>query len=92
MLAELCTASELHYNGLQYLGGLDEERSYNLVERYDPEANSWSTVASMIGMRCGAGAASVGRYLYVVGGNDGETSTNTVERYFNTTVKFYTHS
>ena len=62
-------------------GGLDEERSYNTVEQYDPEDDRWNPVAPMMGMRCGAGATALGRYLYVVGGNDGESSSNSVERY-----------
>lgn len=62
-------------------GGLDEERSYNLVERYDHVCDKWTQVAPMNARRCGAGAAALGRYLYIVGGNDGESSTNSVERY-----------
>jgi N-acetylneuraminic acid mutarotase len=62
-------------------GGLDEERSYNVVERYDHETDRWNQVAPMTGMRCGAGATALGEYLYVVGGNDGESSSNSVERY-----------
>ena len=49
--------------------------------RYDPESDSWSTVAPMLMPRGGVGVAGLGGYLYAVGGNDGAASLQSVERY-----------
>lgn len=51
------------------------------VERYDIEADKWSSVASMNVQRGGVGVAALGRYLYAVGGNDGTSSLDSCERY-----------
>lgn len=49
--------------------------------RYDPETNRWTYVAPMSVARLGAGVATCGGALYVVGGFDGVNRWNTVERY-----------
>ena len=54
----------------------------NTVERYDPTANEWYTVASMGTQRSCAGCAVYNGYLYVVGGrNEQQTTLSSVERY-----------
>ncbi|KAM8886293.1 uncharacterized protein AB9W97_013470 [Spinachia spinachia] len=64
------------------VGGADHVRCYSSVERYNPDADSWSTdVASLSGPRSGVSVAAMGGYLYAIGGHDGLSATNTVERY-----------
>ena len=62
-------------------GGLDDVNCYRTVERYDPQLDEWTEVASLKSPRGGVGVATLGKYLYVAGGNDGSTSLQTVERY-----------
>lgn len=50
--------------------------------RYDPDTDSWSTdVAPLSGPRSGVCLVAMDGYLYAVGGHDGITATNTVERW-----------
>ena len=53
----------------------------NTVERYDPTANKWYTVASMGTRRSYSSCAVYNGYLYVAGGNDGMSMLSSVERY-----------
>ena len=57
----------------------------NLVEfccdRFDPHKNEWHMVASMNKRRCGVGVAVLDDLLYAVGGHDGSSYLNSVERY-----------
>ncbi|KAJ7993641.1 hypothetical protein DPEC_G00256760 [Dallia pectoralis] len=48
---------------------------------YDPKMNSWTKQPPMPSRRCGAVAAVLAGRLYVIGGSDGVTAKNTVERY-----------
>lgn len=63
------------------LGGLDDVNCYRTVERYDPQSDEWTEVASLKSPRGGVGVATLGKYLYAAGGNDGSASLQTVERY-----------
>lgn len=44
-------------NVLYAIGGLDDTACFNTVERYDPSADQWSSVAPMIIPRGGVGVA-----------------------------------
>ncbi|XP_006871369.1 PREDICTED: kelch-like protein 4 [Chrysochloris asiatica] len=76
------------YNGFIYVvGGHDApasnhcSRLSDYVERYDPKADAWSTVASLRIPRDAVAVCSLGDKLYAVGGYDGHTYLNTVESY-----------
>ncbi|XP_078141508.1 uncharacterized protein LOC144539638 [Centroberyx gerrardi] len=63
-------------------GGEDNVRCYSSVERYSPDADSWSTdVAPLSCPRSGVCLVAMDGYLYALGGYDGMATTNTVERY-----------
>lgn len=49
--------------------------------RYDPKENKWTKVAPMTTRRLGVAVAVLGGYLYAIGGSDGQSPLNTVERY-----------
>ena len=51
------------------------------VERFDPDMNLWSQVASMSSRRSFPGAAVHNNRLYVFGGNDGSAFLDIVEAY-----------
>lgn len=51
------------------------------MECYHPENDEWTIVSSMKYSRSGAGVASLGQYIYVIGGYDGKSQLNSVERY-----------
>ena len=59
------------------VGGQDGVSCLNFVERYDPQLNKWTKVASMSTRRLGVGVAVLGGYLYAVGGSDGTSPLNT---------------
>lgn len=48
---------------------------------FDPETKRWTQIAPMIHKRLAAGTAVVNRYLYVVGGFDGNQRLASVEQY-----------
>ncbi len=50
------------------------------MERYDPQTNEWRMVAPMNKRRCGVGVAVLNDLLYAVGGHDGQSYLNSVER------------
>ncbi|CAF0953056.1 unnamed protein product [Didymodactylos carnosus] len=50
------------------------------VVMYDPQTNEWSAVAQMSKQRFGVGVAVLNNLLYAVGGHDGTSYLNTVER------------
>uniref|UniRef100_A0A673GAK1 Kelch-like protein 20 n=1 Tax=Sinocyclocheilus rhinocerous TaxID=307959 RepID=A0A673GAK1_9TELE len=80
---------------LYAVGGQDGVSCLNIVERYiqiskliyiyffryDPKENKWTRVASMSTRRLGVAVAVLGGFLYAVGGSDGTSPLNTVERY-----------
>lgn len=49
--------------------------------RYDPDTDSWDFVQSMYVCRGGVGVASMGGFLFAIGGHDGRTYLNTAEMY-----------
>lgn len=50
--------------------------------RYSPDTDSWSTdVAPLSSPRSGVCLVEMDGYLYAIGGHDGITAMNTVERY-----------
>ncbi|XP_023407183.1 kelch-like protein 4 isoform X2 [Loxodonta africana] len=76
------------YNGFLYVvGGHDVpasnhcSRLSDCVERYDPKADSWSTVAPLSIPRDAIAVCSLGDRLYAVGGYNGRTYLNNVESY-----------
>ncbi|XP_055367877.1 kelch-like protein diablo isoform X2 [Betta splendens] len=63
-------------------GGEDDVRWYSSVERYDPDADSWSAdVAPLSSPRSGVCMLAMDGALFAVGGHLSSTATNTVERY-----------
>uniref|UniRef100_A0A8B9QTH7 Kelch-like protein 20 n=1 Tax=Anas platyrhynchos TaxID=8839 RepID=A0A8B9QTH7_ANAPL len=66
------------------VGHMEKWVSYSGVyfpARYDPKENKWTRVASMSTRRLGVAVAVLGGFLYAVGGSDGTSPLNTVERY-----------
>ena len=65
------------------VGGYDgaSRQCLSTVECYDPEADSWSTVAEMSARRSGAGVGVLDNLLYAVGGHDGPIVRKSVEVY-----------
>lgn len=53
------------------------------VERFDPQSADWKMVAPMSKRRCGVGVAVLNDLLYAVGGHDGQSYLNSIERYGN---------
>lgn len=51
------------------------------VERFDPQTSDWKMVAPMSKRRCGVGVAVLNDLLYAVGGHDGQSYLNSIERY-----------
>src|ERR1041385_5559813 len=70
-------------NGIVHVaGGVDNGANReNILEAYDPVANSWSTKADMTIARQGAAAAGLGGKLYVMGGTSGVGGYAVVEAY-----------
>ena len=52
------------------IGGHDGAGALDMVEVYDPQANSWQRVASMPRRLLWDAAAVMGGKIYVTGGND----------------------
>ena len=52
-----------------------------LQPRFDPHKSEWHMVASMNKRRCGVGVAVLDDLIYAVGGHDGSSYLNSVERY-----------
>lgn len=51
------------------------------VEKFDPQSMEWKMVAPMSKRRCGVGVAVLNDLLYAVGGHDGQSYLNSIERY-----------
>lgn len=62
------------------VGGWCSGDAISSVERYDPQTNEWKIVAQMNKRRCGVGVAVLNDLLYAVGGHDGQSYLNTIER------------
>lgn len=71
-------------DGVYVLGGYDG-KTYQFLsscEKYDPEAGKWSFIQPMKTPKCAFGACAVNnRYLFTVGGYDGNQRLNIIERY-----------
>ena len=52
-----------------------------MVERYNPHLDEWKLVATMTERRCGVGVTVLGDFLYAIGGHDGTSYLNSIERY-----------
>jgi kelch-like protein 10 len=71
-------------NCVYVLGGYDgtNSRFLNSCEQYDLEKDEWKSVSPMVIAKCAFGATTVSnRYIYTVGGYDGQERLNTIERY-----------
>ena len=63
------------------VGGWCSGDAISSVERYDPQTNEWRMVAPMSKRRCGVGVAVLNDLLYAVGGHDGQSYLNSIERF-----------
>lgn len=68
------------FNFLSYCLGWCSGDAISSVERYFPETRDWRLVAPMSKRRCGVGVAVLDDLLYAVGGHDGTSYLNSVER------------
>ena len=62
------------------MGGWCSGDAISSVEKYDPGSNEWRLVAPMSKRRCGVGVAVLSDLLYAVGGHDGQSYLNSIER------------
>ena len=70
-----------NYFALLLVGGWCSGDAIASVERYDPQTNEWHMVAPMSKRRCGVGVAVLNDLLYAVGGHDGQSYLNSIERF-----------
>ena len=63
------------------VGGWCSGDAISSVERYDPQTSEWRMVAPMSKRRCGVGVAVLNDLLYAVGGHDGQSYLNSIERW-----------
>jgi len=63
------------------VGGWCSGDAISSVERYDPQSNEWRMVAPMSKRRCGVGVSVLNDLLYAVGGHDGQSYLNSIERF-----------
>ena len=75
---------------LPAVGGWCSGDAISSVERYDPQTSEWRMVAPMSKRRCGVGVAVLNDLLYAVGGHDGQSYLNSIERYISEKNIFYT--
>lgn len=69
-------------DGILYaVGGHDGPVVRKSVEAYDPETQTWTSVADMAMCRRNAGVVALNGHLYVVGGDDGTSNLASVEVY-----------
>ena len=64
------------------VGGYSNNGNESSVERMDAETGEWHFVAPMSTKRGGAGVAVLNDQLFVVGGFDGNSTMNSMERYY----------
>ena len=74
------------------VGGWCSGDAISSVERYDPQSNEWRMVAPMSKRRCGVGVSVLNDLLYAVGGHDGQSYLNSIERYFTSYFDWYKNS
>ena len=64
------------------VGGWCSGDAISSVEMYDPQTcNEWRTVAPMSKRRCGVGVGVLNQQIYAIGGHDGQSYLNSVERF-----------
>ncbi len=63
------------------VGGWCSGDAISLVEKYSVSTNEWKVAATMAKRRCGVGVAVFGELLYAIGGHDGSSYLNSMERY-----------
>ena len=62
------------------IGGRDGLKTLNYVECYDPKTGEWTKLPPMLTHRHGVGVAVLDGPMYAIGGHDGWSYLNTVER------------
>ena len=55
---------------------------FSFLFRFDPDTDEWQVLESMTSRRVGAGAVTVNRLLFILGGFDGANRLKTVECYY----------
>jgi len=70
----------LNFGACFAVGGWCSGDAIASVERFDPQAVAWKMVAPMSKRRCGVGVAVLNDLLYAVGGHDGQSYLNSIER------------
>lgn len=63
------------------VGGWCSGDAIAMVEHYNTRTSEWKVVATMSKRRCGVGVGVLGNFLYAIGGHDGSSYLNSVERY-----------
>ena len=63
------------------MGGWCSGDAISSVERFEPRNNEWRMVSPMLKRRCGVGVAVLNNLLYAVGGHDGQSYLNSIERF-----------
>ncbi|XP_017677942.1 PREDICTED: kelch-like protein 10 [Lepidothrix coronata] len=80
-------------NHVYAVGGFDGNSCLQTVEAYNPIANAWRAVPSMLNPRSNFGIEVMDGLLFVVGGFNGFSTTMAAEWYEEDTNKWYnTHS
>lgn len=64
----------------EIVGGWCSGDAIASVEMYDSTSNEWKAAAPMSKRRCGVGVGVLNNLLYAVGGHDGVSYLNSVER------------
>jgi len=77
----LIVTNTVDYVCLSAVGGWCSGDAISSVERYDPQSNEWRMVAPMSKRRCGVGVSVLNDLLYAVGGHDGQSYLNSIERF-----------
>ncbi|PIO62974.1 kelch repeat protein, partial [Teladorsagia circumcincta] len=68
-------------SSLYAVGGVDDEDSVNVVERYDIERQVWTRVAPMNSCRSEHSVSTLNGCLYAIGGTDNESDLKSMERF-----------
>ena len=77
-------ASVFLQDSVYVLGGYDGMMNtfLNSCERYDVESNTWTPVCNMLIPKCAFGATTLSnRYIFTLGGYDGNDRLSSIERY-----------
>ena len=74
------TALFFFFSTVLLVGGWCSGDAIASVEMFEPTSNEWKAVAPMSKRRCGVGVSVLNNLLYAVGGHDGVSYLNSVER------------